>query len=120
MRSCRPLPGDTDQRLSQRRLPWASTLQVSLTLALVNPMIWYLVDRTRGGFLLSAAVAVSGAAIVLGVNPTMVPAPPGNVDFHGVGYETLGAGVWISSVLFSGTVCFGNIGRRLVSPSRAD
>lgn len=82
-------------------------------------MIWYLVDRTRGGFFLSVAVAVSGAAILLGVNPAMVPAPPGNVDFHDIGYETLGAGVWISSVLFSGTVCFGNIGRRLVSPSYA-
>lgn len=109
----------------QRRLPWASTLQVSLTLALVNPMIWYLVDRTRTGFALSAAIAVSGAALLLRVNPAMVPAPPaggfaGAVsrggamgELGGVGYETVGAAVWISSVLFSGTVCLGNIGRRL-------
>ncbi|KAL8914617.1 MAG: hypothetical protein Q9171_000798 [Xanthocarpia ochracea] len=59
-----------------RKLPWQSTLQVSLTLAMVNPALWYLVDRSKPGFLLSAIVGASGTAILLGINPSMVPAPP--------------------------------------------
>ncbi|KAK0753105.1 insulin-induced protein-domain-containing protein [Schizothecium vesticola] len=38
-----------------RRLPWTSTMQASLTLALANPFLWYLIDRSKPGFLLSAA-----------------------------------------------------------------
>ncbi|KAH6625053.1 insulin-induced protein-domain-containing protein [Chaetomium sp. MPI-SDFR-AT-0129] len=48
-----------------RRLPWASTMQVSLTLALANPFLWYLIDRSKPGFLLSAAVGLVGASGVL-------------------------------------------------------
>ncbi|KAG7290229.1 hypothetical protein NEMBOFW57_000227 [Staphylotrichum longicolle] len=48
-----------------RRLPWASTMQVSLTLALANPFLWYLIDRSKPGFLLSAAVGVGGAAVLM-------------------------------------------------------
>ncbi|KAJ4405297.1 hypothetical protein N0V85_004704 [Neurospora sp. IMI 360204] len=59
-----------------RRLPWASTMQVSMTLALANPFLWYLIDRSKPGFLLSAAVGVTGSAILMGLgNPDMMPAP---------------------------------------------
>ena len=44
-------------------------MQVSVTLALANPILWYLIDRSKPGFLLSAAVGVVGSLsiLVLGV-----------------------------------------------------
>lgn len=121
----------------QRKLPWASTLQVSLTLALVNPVLWYLIDRSKPGFLLSAAVGLLGTLSLLLLNPEMMPAPATssnqNVLYSGDGHGTNGTGVhtgnrlmgglvaqetvecgtWIISVLFCSCVCFGNIGRML-------
>ncbi|KAL8908830.1 MAG: hypothetical protein Q9207_000556 [Kuettlingeria erythrocarpa] len=115
-----------------RKLPWQSTLQVSLTLAMVNPALWYLIDRSKPGFLLSAVVGVTGTALLLGINPNMVPAPPapspqahgiptpktpyGEFSFgHGmlVSNESIAVSTWVASVLFCSSVCFGNIGRRL-------
>lgn len=66
-----------------RRLPWASTMQVSITLALANPFLWYLIDRSKPGFLLSAAVGVTGSAILMGLgNPDMMPAPVAGAGYH--------------------------------------
>ena len=113
-----------------RRLPWQSTLQVSFTLALVNPVLWYLVDRSKPGFLLSLVVGLAGTAVALGVNPELVPTPAApspkasiGLDRSQEGYgfmhdgliskESIGVGTWIASVLFCSSVCFGNIGRRL-------
>jgi hypothetical protein len=110
----------------QRKLPWASTLQVSLTLALVNPFLWYLIDRSKPGFLLSAAVGITGSAVLLGINPDMMPTPSGSVYRNEsssvaeplvlgglASQETIETGIWMISVLFCSCVCFGNIGRRL-------
>lgn len=36
-------------------------------------MIWYLLDRTRSGFLLSTAFALSGASLLISVNPATLP-----------------------------------------------
>ncbi|KAI5299192.1 hypothetical protein KEM56_003449, partial [Ascosphaera pollenicola] len=58
-----------------RNLPWESTLQVSLTLALVNPFLWYIVDGTKAGFVLSSLAAIGGALLLLLVNPDIVPPP---------------------------------------------
>lgn len=113
-----------------RRLPWQSTLQVSLTLALVNPVLWYLVDRSKPGFLLSLIVGLAGTAIAFGVDPDIVPSPAmpspragaalnGSYDGYGlfqnsiVSNESIGVVTWIASVFFCSSVCFGNIGRRL-------
>ena len=121
-----------------RKLPWQSTLQLSLTLALANPAVWYLIDRSPPGFILSAVVALSGTAVLLGINPALVPSPSpaqvlsSHVSGHGRGvngttgvseveglvlgvfsHESIGVATWIASVLFVSTVCFGNIGRRL-------
>lgn len=96
-------------------------------------MLWYLVDRSKPGFLLSALVGIAGTAVLLGLNPDMVPAAPAavpspyagaaaaavNMSYERVGYEgfvsneIIGVGTWIASVLFCSCVCFGNIGRRL-------
>lgn len=121
-----------------RKLPWQSTLQLSLTLALANPAIWYLIDRSPPGFILSTVVALGGTVITLGVNPRLLPSPTpaevlkghvakGNGVFNGTmeawrreeyvlgvfSEESVGVATWIASVLFVSAVCFGNVGRRL-------
>ena len=58
-----------------RKLPWASTMQVSLTLALANPFLWYLIDRSKPGFLLSAAVGLAGSVVLMSLGPGVMPAP---------------------------------------------
>ncbi|KAK1999847.1 insulin-induced protein [Colletotrichum falcatum] len=110
-----------------RKLPWASTMQVSLTLALVNPFLWYLIDRSKPGFLLSAAVGLAGSTMLMGINPDIMPTPSSltyrneseraysdPITFGGLAsQETIETGIWMLSVLFCSCVCFGNIGRRL-------
>lgn len=127
---------DFSLTLSQRRLPWESTLQLSLTLAMVNPFLWYLVDRSRAGFMLSGSVGLAGAAVLMSINPAIVPAPAvvgkgrtnsrtqGNIssgaDVTGgvLSLENIGAATWIASVLFCSCVCFGALGRRLALEMR--
>jgi hypothetical protein len=114
--------------LIQRKLPWQSTLQVSLTLALANPVLWYLIDRSKTGFLLSTVVGIGGTLVLLGINPDIVPSPAASsprahlAGNESVRYmlssrfptnESIGMWTWIASVLFCSCVCFGNIGRRL-------
>jgi len=112
-----------------RKLPWTSTMQASLTLFLVNPVLWYIIDRSKPGFILSASVGATGTALLLIANPNMLPSPaslPTNstIEHHifsdfGLGGESLvnresvEGGIWILSVLFCSCVCFGNIGRKL-------
>ncbi|KAF4503867.1 hypothetical protein G6O67_008803 [Ophiocordyceps sinensis] len=124
-----------------RKLAWASTLQVSAALALVNPLLWWLIDRSKPGFLLSACVGLMGSMLLLSVNPDMMPAPSrsppmsataaqnfsssaaGQEPPHVLGglasQETMETGVWMLSVLFCSCVCFGNIGRRLAWSRKA-
>ncbi|KAM3077954.1 hypothetical protein ACMFMF_004367 [Clarireedia jacksonii] len=112
-----------------RKLPWASNMQATLTLALVNPVLWYIIDRSKPGLALSSAVGTAGTALLLASNSDMMPSPatPSQnatmvqqiVDYQTTGLEALissanlEAGTWIASVLFCSCVCFGNIGRRL-------
>lgn len=96
-------------------------------------MLWYLVDRSKSGFLLSMLVGLAGTAIAFGVNPEIVPSPAAPSPRAGamnmshdsgvynslISDESIGVGIWIASVLFCSSVCFGNIGRRLAgAPSR--
>lgn len=118
--------------LPQRKLPWASTMQASLTLALVNPVLWYLIDRSKPGLILSTAVGATGTALLLASNSDMMPSPAtstsgprnttvkhtriwnGGLGLGGyISRESVEGGIWILSVLFCSCVCFGNIGRRL-------
>lgn len=113
-----------------RKVAWASTLQVSLSLALVNPLMWWLIDRSKPGFVLSTIVGLAGSGLLLGVNPEIMPSPssfsyanasstePSSYDdlltLGGLAQpQTVETGVWMLSVLFCSCVCFGNIGRRL-------
>ena len=128
-----------------RKLPWQSSLQLSLTLALANPAVWYWIDRSATGFIVSTVVAITGTALLLVADPALVPAPgPKQVFQEQVGrhagsgvvngslhalrddeyvlgifsLESVGVATWIASVLFVSSVCFGNIGRRLVGNGR--
>ncbi|KAL4927125.1 INSIG family protein [Aspergillus undulatus] len=111
---------------AMRRTPWESTTQASLTLALVNPVLWYLIDRTKTGFILSTTLALGGMGLLLGLKPDLIPstdATPIIPSLNGTGAQsTLAAGItqesvavrtWVASVLFCACVCFGNIGRQL-------
>ncbi|RKF55676.1 Protein NSG1 [Erysiphe neolycopersici] len=115
-----------------RKLPWSSTFQASLALCLVNPVLWYLIDRSKSGFFLSSVIGTSGTVLLLilkskmMVYPTLqspiktyyaslIPDERGKnaVGLDLVGKENLEDAIWILSVLFCSCICFGNIGRRL-------
>lgn len=115
-----------------RKVPWASTMQVSMTLAMVNPFLWYLIDRSKPGFLLSTVVGLAGSGLLMGINSEFIATPAGYTtpEFlkqNGTGHagagslmlgglatqRTIETGIWVLSVLFCSCVCFGNIGRRL-------
>lgn len=108
-----------------RRLPWQSTLQVSLALALVNPFLWFVLDRTRSGFWFASLAGIAGTAFLFQTNPEMIKNPAqdlarNNQDFVTIGpveilIQNIALGTWISSVLFCSCVCFGNVGRKLAS-----
>lgn len=96
-------------------------------------MLWYLIDRTSTGFLLSTAVGLTGMSVVLGLKPELIPVSNGptfgTTLLNGTGWEhTLGAEIsqesiavrtWVASVLFCACVCFGNIGRQLAIGARS-
>ncbi|KAI1131509.1 insulin-induced protein-domain-containing protein [Nemania abortiva] len=124
-----------------RKLPWDSTLQVSLSLALVNPALWFLIDGSMPGFIVSSVVGFAGSALLTGLQPDMVPVPamlssssvgglystgavPSNTSasytdtqstvLGGLAsQQTLAIGIWTLNVLFCCCVVFGNVGRWL-------
>lgn len=50
-------------------------MQVSFYLAVVNPFLWYLLDRSKTGFLLSAAFSCTASVALLGLGPDLMPIP---------------------------------------------
>ncbi|OAA56643.1 insig domain containing protein [Niveomyces insectorum RCEF 264] len=78
---------------AMRKLPWASAMQASLTLALANPFLWYLLDRSKSGLLLAAAVGFIGSGALMVLNLDLMPRPgahqphlyPVDHDVAGVG-----------------------------------
>ena len=118
----------------QRRLPWQSTLQLTLTLALVNPALWYILDRSKPGLSCSLLVTSLLTSFIFLSNPTApahptLPSPPTQNTTHTqpaasasgiprsfagiITYADLAVVTWVGSVLFCSCVCFGSIGRRL-------
>ena len=122
-------------------------MQASVTLALANPFLWYLLDRSRSGLLLAAAVGFVGSTVLMALDLDLMPnpgvrtasyqagdsmgssrhqnsssrAPAGTASTDGPGPApgvTAETAVWMLSVLFCSCICFGNIGRRLaLSPA---
>ncbi|OAL53307.1 hypothetical protein IQ07DRAFT_356757 [Pyrenochaeta sp. DS3sAY3a] len=58
-----------------RRLPWQSTLQLTLTLALVNPILWYILDRSKPGLSFSLIVTSLLTSLIFLSNPDVLPSP---------------------------------------------
>ncbi|EMD90921.1 hypothetical protein COCC4DRAFT_71661 [Bipolaris maydis ATCC 48331] len=58
-----------------RRLPWQSTLQLTLTLALVNPALWYILDRSKPGLSVSLTVTSILTSLIFLSNPDVLPSP---------------------------------------------
>ncbi|KAJ4370619.1 hypothetical protein N0V83_005140 [Neocucurbitaria cava] len=58
-----------------RRLPWQSTLQLTLTLALVNPALWYILDRSKPGLSLSLVITSILTSCIFLSNPDVLPSP---------------------------------------------
>ncbi|KAF2003414.1 hypothetical protein P154DRAFT_86091 [Amniculicola lignicola CBS 123094] len=121
-----------------RRLPWQSTLQLTITLALVNPALWYILDRSKPGLSVSLIVSSILTSFIFLSNPDVLPSPalpaimnatlhhssaktaapraqhPQSELFAGVvSYDNLAVVTWVGSVVFCSSVCFGSIGRRL-------
>ena len=119
----------------KRRLPWQSTLQLTLTLALVNPALWYILDRSRNGLSFSLITTSVLTSCIFLSNPDVLPSPAlpytanathppssasGRIQpyqqelFAGlVSYDNLATATWVGSVVFCSCICFGGIGRRL-------
>lgn len=121
-----------------RRLPWESTLQLTLTLALVNPALWYILDRTRNGLSFSLIATSILTSFIFLSYPDVLPSPhlpatsingssvhiarsgrTAGAGGHGeelfagmVSYENLATAIWVGSVIFCSCICFGGIGRR--------
>jgi hypothetical protein len=87
------------------KLPWTSSIQVSITLALLAMGLWYLFDRTLHGFLLSTLFATVGTWVgfVLVANGAYTWT---KADFFGVRS-------WLPCILYCAAVCFGAIGRQM-------
>ncbi|CAN6621796.1 hypothetical protein TRVA0_008S02784 [Trichomonascus vanleenenianus] len=91
-----------------RKLSWTSTLQAAFYWGMVNPCLWFILDSTRNGFILSCLVAIVGSTVFAIVFPGHLPAAELSESYVSVI-------VWIASVFFCCSICFGNIGRRLLA-----
>ncbi|KAI9354869.1 insulin-induced protein family, partial [Zopfochytrium polystomum] len=87
------------------KLPWTSSVQVSLTLALLAVGLWFLFDRTWHGFVISAVFATVGTWIGF----LLVS----NGAYRWTQADFFGMRSWLPCILYSSCVCFGSIGRQL-------
>lgn len=93
-----------------QKISWDSSSQVAFLWACLNPILWYILDGTFNGLLvssISAIVETVGFAI-------FVPShfPPAAFESSIVYFSIL---TWICSVFFCCSICFGNLGRRLLT-----
>ncbi|KAL1902563.1 hypothetical protein Sste5346_001005 [Sporothrix stenoceras] len=72
---------------AMRKLPWTSTMQASMTLALANPFLWYLLDRSKSGLLLAAAFGFVGSGALMILNLDLMPNPGMHPSPYHVGYN---------------------------------
>lgn len=91
-----------------RKLSWTSTLQAAFYWGMVNPCLWFILDATRNGFILSCLTAIVGTTVFAIIFPNHLP-PPGLSEAY------VSVTVWVASVFFCCSICFGNTGRRLLS-----
>jgi len=83
------------------RLNWTSQVQLYAVIALAALVLWFLFDRTGLGMVVSLVVGIgSWLGFMLIITP-------------GISHPVIDATGWMPSALFSASVTFGNIGRRL-------
>lgn len=92
-----------------RKLPWESSMQAAALWGLVNPFLWYILDATRNGFILSSLVAIVGSTVFALLFPSHLPIAKFDSP------EYISVIVWIASAYFISSICFGNIGRRMLT-----
>ncbi|CAG8650544.1 10907_t:CDS:2, partial [Ambispora gerdemannii] len=88
------------------KLPWNSNSQVSLTLALISVVLWFLFDRTFHGFVMSVLFSSIGTVFMY-VFVSYGVYSFTEADFFGVRS-------WIPCILYASCVCFGTVGRQLM------
>ncbi|KAK9447344.1 insulin-induced protein-domain-containing protein [Limtongia smithiae] len=91
-----------------KHLPWTSTLQEAVMLALLNPVLWFVMDASANGFVLSSLTAIFGTAAFAWMYPGHLPAASAWSE------DYISVTTWIASVFFCSSVCFGAIGRKLL------
>ncbi|KAJ8102789.1 insulin-induced protein-domain-containing protein [Lipomyces tetrasporus] len=97
-----------------RRLPWASTLQGALVLAFLNPILWFALDTSANGFILSSLTAILGTGVFAWAYPSHFP------DAMGWTEDYISVATWIASIFFCSSICFGTIGRKLLGKALPD
>lgn len=75
-------------------------MQASLTLALANPFLWYLLDRSKSGLLLAAAVGFVGSGALMALNLDLMPNPGMHPGSYHVGYTGSMGGAFGGSASF--------------------
>lgn len=96
-----------------RKLSWTSTLQAAVFWGLVNPCLWFILDATRNGFILSSLTAIVGTGVFAVLFPDHLPRAEWSETYVSVF-------AWVASVFFCCSICFGNLGRRLLSFDRSE
>ncbi|KAK9240411.1 insulin-induced protein-domain-containing protein [Lipomyces kononenkoae] len=91
-----------------RRLPWTSTLQGAVVLAFLNPILWFALDTSANGFILSSLTAILGTGVFAWAYPSHFP------DSTGWTEDYISVATWIASIFFCSSICFGTIGRKLL------
>ncbi|KAK9452684.1 insulin-induced protein-domain-containing protein [Dipodascopsis uninucleata] len=91
-----------------RRLQWSSTLQGAIVLAVLNPILWVIMDGSFNGFVISSLTAVFGSFFFAWIYPSHLPQSDNWSE------DYISVITWIASVFFCSSVCFGTIGRRLL------
>lgn len=89
-----------------RKLSWDSTLQVAFLWACLNPFIWYLLDGTINGLFVSTVTTVFQTLLFAIFLPSHLPSTSSTGYFSVL--------LWTACVLFNCSLCFGNLGRRLL------
>ncbi|CAG8656759.1 244_t:CDS:2, partial [Paraglomus occultum] len=87
------------------KLPWNGNYHVSLTLALMSVVLWFLFDRTWHGLFMSVLFSSIGTVVMY----LMVL----NGVYSFTQADFFGVRSWAPCILFSSCVCFGTIGRQL-------
>ena len=94
-------------RGSLQKITFDDNVQLSLAVAGMAVVLWYLFDRTAHGFVLGVVFGV------LGTVGTSALASAGAYTFTHA--DLFGVRSWIPCLLFSAAVCVGTVGRTLAS-----